>query len=65
MKFSDFFTLFLIGNLCYFNSGIYIKEREGKRVQIYLDEVNQSEKTIIFCATQAHAAMVRDLVSPY
>jgi len=46
-----------------FNRNIEIKEREEKRVNIYLDEVNQSEKTIIFCATQAHAAMVRDLVN--
>ncbi|MCK5198389.1 MAG: DEAD/DEAH box helicase family protein, partial [Spirochaetales bacterium] len=46
-----------------FNRNIEIREREEKRVQIYLDEVNQNEKTIIFCATQSHAAMVRDLVN--
>jgi type I restriction enzyme, R subunit len=46
-----------------FNRNIEIREREEKRVKIYLDEVNQSEKTIIFCATQAHAAMVRDLIN--
>jgi type I restriction enzyme, R subunit len=46
-----------------FNRNIEIREREEKRVKIYLDEVNQSEKTIIFCATQAHAALVRDLIN--
>ncbi|MCD4678747.1 MAG: DEAD/DEAH box helicase family protein [Bacteroidales bacterium] len=48
-----------------FNKIIEIKEREAKRVHIYMDEANQDEKTIIFCATQAHAAAVRDLVNQY
>ena len=48
-----------------FNKIIEIKEREAKRVQIYMDEANQKEKTIIFCATQDHAAAVRDLVNQY
>jgi len=30
-----------------------------------MDEANQNEKTIIFCATQIHAAAVRDLVNQY
>ncbi len=46
-----------------FNKIIVIKEREAKRVRIVLDEINQSEKTIIFCATQDHASAVRDLVN--
>jgi len=46
-----------------FNRIIEIKEREAKRVKIFMAEVNQNEKTIIFCATQDHAAAVRDLVS--
>ncbi|WP_281637047.1 EcoAI/FtnUII family type I restriction enzme subunit R [Flavobacterium marginilacus] len=48
-----------------FNKIIEIKEREAKRVQIYMDEANQNEKAIIFCATQEHAAAVRDLVNQY
>jgi type I restriction enzyme R subunit len=48
-----------------FNRIIEIKAREEKRVQIYMDEVNQKEKAIIFCATQDHAAAVRDLVNQY
>ena len=48
-----------------FNRIIEIKEREAKRVQILLDEVNQNEKAIVFCATQDHAAAVRDLINQY
>lgn len=46
-----------------FNKIIEIKAREAKRVHIYMDVANQNEKAIIFCATQDHAAAVRDLVS--
>ncbi|OIO19879.1 MAG: restriction endonuclease subunit R [Candidatus Magasanikbacteria bacterium CG_4_9_14_0_2_um_filter_41_10] len=48
-----------------FNRIIQIKEREEKRVRIFLDEINQKEKTIVFCATQAHAAAVRDLINQH
>jgi len=46
-----------------FNRTIEIVERETKRVNIFLEEANQNEKTIIFCANQAHAALIRDLVN--
>ncbi|WP_262965138.1 EcoAI/FtnUII family type I restriction enzme subunit R [Methylobacter psychrophilus] len=48
-----------------FNRIIEIKAREAKRVQVYMDDANQNEKAIIFCATQEHAAAVRDLVNQY
>jgi type I restriction enzyme, R subunit len=48
-----------------FNRIIEIKAREAKRVQIYMNEANQKEKAIIFCASQEHAAAVRDLVNQY
>jgi len=48
-----------------FNRIIEIKAREAKRVQVFLDEINQNEKTIVFCANQAHAAVVRDLINQY
>ena len=48
-----------------FNRTIEIIEREAKRVNIFLDEGNQSEKAIIFCANQGHAALIRDLVNQY
>jgi type I restriction enzyme R subunit len=46
-----------------FNRIIEIKEREAKRVKIYMDDADQNQKAIIFCATQDHAAAVRDLVN--
>ncbi len=46
-----------------FNKIIEIKEREAKRVRVMLDEINQNEKTIVFCATQNHALAVRDLIN--
>ena len=48
-----------------FNRIIEIKEREGKRVKIFMDDANQDEKAIVFCATQEHAAVVRDLINQY
>jgi type I restriction enzyme R subunit len=46
-----------------FNRTIEIVEREAKRVKIFLEEINQNEKAIIFCANQGHAALIRDLVN--
>jgi type I restriction enzyme R subunit len=46
-----------------FNKKIVIPERERKRVQEMLANINQNEKTIVFCANQAHAAMVRDIIN--
>jgi type I restriction enzyme, R subunit len=48
-----------------FNNIIEIREREAKRVQIFLAEIDPSEKTLVFCANQAHAAVIRDLVNQY
>jgi len=46
-----------------FNRTIEIVERELKRVKVFLEESNQNEKAIIFCANQGHAALIRDLVN--
>ncbi len=46
-----------------FNRIIEIKERERYRVRLFMDAIDQSQKTLVFCATQAHAAAVRDLVN--
>ncbi len=45
------------------SGGIVIKEREAKRVEILMDEVNQNEKAIVFCKGQPHAALIRDLIN--
>ncbi|RCR68486.1 EcoAI/FtnUII family type I restriction enzme subunit R [Larkinella punicea] len=46
-----------------FNRIIEIKEREAKRVEIYLKEADQREKAIVFCASQDHALAIRDLIN--
>jgi type I restriction enzyme, R subunit len=46
-----------------FNRSIEIREREKKRVEIFMDQINQNEKTLVFCANQAHALLVRDLIN--
>ena len=46
-----------------FNKIIEIKEREKKRVEIFMQSINQHEKTLVFCATQDHALAVRDLIN--
>ena len=46
-----------------FNKLIIIKEREEYRVELLMAQINPNEKTIIFCATQAHALMIRDIIN--
>ncbi len=46
-----------------FNRIIEIREREKYRVRLFMDAVDQTEKTIVFCATQEHALAVRDLIN--
>ena len=46
-----------------FNKIIEIKEREKKRVEIFMAQINQNEKTLVFCASQLHALAVRDLIN--
>jgi len=46
-----------------FNRIIEIREREKKRVEIFMSQINQKEKTLVFCANQAHALVVRDLIN--
>jgi len=46
-----------------FNRIIEIREREKKRVEIFMGEIEQREKTLVFCATQEHALLVRDLIN--
>jgi type I restriction enzyme R subunit len=48
-----------------FNKRIEIRAREEERVKIMLSHINQSEKTLVFCATQDHAAVVRDLINQH
>jgi type I restriction enzyme, R subunit len=46
-----------------FNTTIEIKEREAYRVKLFMEMIDQREKTLVFCATQHHALAVRDLIN--
>lgn len=46
-----------------FNRIIEIREREKKRVEIFMQDIDQGQKTIVFCATQEHALAVRDAIN--
>jgi type I restriction enzyme R subunit len=46
-----------------FNKKLEIKERERKRVEIFMSEIDQRQKTLVFCASQEHALLVRDLIN--
>jgi type I restriction enzyme R subunit len=46
-----------------FNKIIEIKEREAYRVKLFMEQIDQREKTLVFCATQVHALAVRDLIN--
>jgi type I restriction enzyme R subunit len=46
-----------------FNRIIEIKERETHRVKLFMEQIDQREKTLVFCATQDHALAVRDLIN--
>lgn len=46
-----------------FNKTIKIKAREKYRVKLMMNEINQREKTIVFCRDQQHALEIRDLIN--
>ena len=42
-----------------------MRAREEFRVKQLLNIINPNEKTIVFCATQYHAGMIRDLINQH
>jgi type I restriction enzyme R subunit len=46
-----------------FNRIIKIPAREQYRVKLFMDLINQREKTLVFCASQDHALEVRDYIN--
>lgn len=46
-----------------FNTKIVLEEREVERVKAFMSEINQNDKTLVFCATQEHAGMIRDIIN--
>lgn len=48
-----------------FNRIIRIRQREEYRVKTFLEQIDQNQKTLVFCATQEHALLVRDLINQF
>jgi type I restriction enzyme R subunit len=48
-----------------FNTKIFIKEREELRVKLFIEEIGTKDKTLVFCANQKHALIVRDLINQF
>ncbi len=46
-----------------FNVSIEIREREKHRVREFMKNMNPTEKTIVFCASQNHALVIRDIIN--
>ena len=49
----------------FYKGNIKIRQRDEARVKEFLDGMGETEKGIVFCATQAHAAEVRDMINAY
>jgi type I restriction enzyme R subunit len=48
-----------------YGRSIIIQQVEEFRVKKFLCLINQNQKTLVFCATQVHAALIRDLVNQH
>jgi type I restriction enzyme, R subunit len=46
-----------------FNRVIEMEDRERYRVQLFMAEIDQNQKTIVFCANQDHALAVRNIIN--
>jgi type I restriction enzyme, R subunit len=46
-----------------FNRIIEIADRERYRVTVFMESIDQTQKTLVFCASQDHALAVRDLIN--
>lgn len=49
----------------FYKGNIKIRQRDEARVKAFLEGIGETEKAIVFCATQAHAAEVRDMINAY
>ena len=49
----------------FYNGNIEIRQRDEHRVIELLDQIDPDDKTIIFCATQLHANVIRDFVNQH
>ncbi len=49
----------------FYRGNIVIRQRDEARVREFMSGIGEREKTLVFCATQAHAAEVRDMINRY
>ena len=49
----------------FYRGNIVIRQRDEARVKEFMSGIGETEKTLVFCATQAHAAEVRDMINRY
>lgn len=47
----------------FYKGNIKIRQRDEARVKEFLAGIGETEKTLVFCATQAHAAEIRDMIN--
>ena len=47
----------------FYKGNIKIRQRDEARVKEFLAGIGETEKTLVFCATQSHAAEVRDMIN--
>jgi len=49
----------------FYNGDIYIRQRDEHRVKELLSQIDPNDKTIVFCATQLHAAIICQMINQY
>ena len=49
----------------FYNGNISIRDRDEHRVKELLGQMGVDEKTIVFCAKQSHAAIIRDMINQH
>ena len=49
----------------FYNGNIEIRQRDEHRVKELLGQIDKDEKTLVFCCTQRHAMIIRDMINQY
>ena len=49
----------------FYNGNIEIRQRDEHRVREMLGQIGKDEKTLVFCCTQLHAMIIRDMINKW
>lgn len=49
----------------FYNGNIEIRKRDEHRVKEMLGQIGKDEKTLVFCCTQQHAMIIRDMINQW